>query len=176
MNILPTTIADVWVFEPKIFHDTRGFFSESFNQENFAAATGLNPTFVQDNQAHSVRGALHGLHYQIEQAQGKLVRVVDIRKTSPTFGRWISVELSAANHKQIWIPAGCAHGFLVLSGFADVLYKTTQYYAPQYERCIAWNDPTLKITWPLDATSRTEPILSLKDKNATLFKYADFFP
>ena len=149
MKVTPTAIPDVLVIEPKVFGDSRGFFFESFNQKAFNDATGLNETFVQDNHSRSVKGVLRGLHYQIEQPQGKLVRVtrgavydvaVDIRKSSPTFGKWVGVELSEENYKQLWVPAGFAHGFLVLSETADFLYKTTQYYAPAHERCIIWND------------------------------------
>ena len=158
MKATPTAIADVLIIEPKVFGDARGFFYESFNQKAFNEATGLDVQFVQDNHSRSAKGVLRGLHYQIEQAQGKLVRVVrgavfdvavDIRKSSATFGQWVGVELSAENHRQLWVPPGFAHGFLTLSESADFLYKTTDYYAPQHERCIAWNDPTLNIDWPL---------------------------
>lgn len=169
MNITPTAIPDVLVIEPRVFGDARGFFFESFNQQAFDAATGAHHEFVQDNHSRSVRGVLRGLHYQMPpHAQGKLVRVargrvwdvaVDIRKGSPTFGRWAGEELSEDNQRQLWIPPGLAHGFLVLSETADFLYKTTTYYAPEAERCIAWNDPALAIGWPGDAS----PILSAKD-------------
>ncbi len=157
------------IIEPKVFGDARGFFYESFNQQAFNAATGTNHHFVQDNHSKSSRGVLRGLHYQIQQAQGKLVRVVqgavfdvgvDIRQSSPTFGKWVGVELSADNHRQLWVPPGFAHGFLVLSESAEFLYKTTDYYAPQHERCIAWNDPQLAIAWPDIGMA---PLLSAKD-------------
>jgi dTDP-4-dehydrorhamnose 3,5-epimerase len=169
MKVTPTAIPDVLLLEPKIFGDARGFFLESFNQKSFNTATGLDVNFVQDNHSRSAKGVLRGLHYQVQQPQGKLVRVVrgavfdvavDIRKNSPTFGRWVGVELSEDNHRQLWVPAGLAHGFLVLSESADFLYKTTDYYAPQYERCIAWNDPDIGIEWPGTAT----PQLSAKDQ------------
>jgi dTDP-4-dehydrorhamnose 3,5-epimerase len=163
-----------------VFGDARGFFFESFNQRAFNEATGLNVQFVQDNHSRSSRGVLRGLHYQIEHAQGKLVRVVqgavfdvaaDIRKSSPTFGKWVGVELSAENYRQLWVPAGFAHGFLVLSESADFLYKTTDYYYPEHERAIVWNDSELKINWPCS----TSPILSLKDLNAQPFLDAKYF-
>ena len=168
MKITPTTIPDVFVIEPKVFGDARGFFFESFNQKAFNETTGLDVNFVQDNHSRSTKGVLRGLHYQIQQPQGKLVRVVrgavfdvavDIRKGSATFGKWVGMELSEDNNKQFWVPAGFAHGFLVLSDSADFLYKTTDYYAPEYERCIAWNDPAIGIQWPADAV----PQLSAKD-------------
>jgi len=158
MKITPTAIADVLIIEPRVFGDDRGFFFESYNREVFRQGTGLDLNFVQDNHSRSAKGVLRGLHYQIEQAQGKLVRVVrgavfdvavDIRKSSATFGQWVGVELSEDNHRQLWVPPGFAHGFLTLSESADFLYKTTDYYAPKHERCIAWNDPTLNIDWPL---------------------------
>ena len=168
MNVIPTAIGGVFIIEPKVFGDSRGFFFESFNQRVFEAATGVTLPFVQDNHSRSAKGVLRGLHYQVEQPQGKLVRVVagavfdvavDIRPGSPTFGKWVGVELTAENKRQMWVPPGLAHGFLVLSESADFLYKTTDYYSPQHERCIIWNDPTLAIDWPLDG----EPILSAKD-------------
>lgn len=168
MNVIPTAIGGVFIIEPKVFGDSRGFFFESFNQRAFEAATGVTLPFVQDNHSRSAKGVLRGLHYQVEQPQGKLVRVVagavfdvavDIRSGSPTFGKWVGVELTAENKRQLWVPPGLAHGFLVLSETADFLYKTTDYYAPQHERCIIWNDPTLAIDWPLDG----EPMLSAKD-------------
>jgi dTDP-4-dehydrorhamnose 3,5-epimerase len=168
VNILPTAIPDVLMLEPKVFGDSRGFFLESYNQRQFEAAIGGAVRFVQDNHSRSGRGVLRGLHYQVEQPQGKLVRVVhggvfdvavDIRPGSPTHGRWVGVELTADNHRQLWVPPGLAHGFLVLTETADFLYKTTDYYAPEHERCILWNDPVLGITWPLE----TPPILSAKD-------------
>lgn len=157
MNVTPTLIPDVLVIEPKIFGDERGFFFESFNQQVFAAATGVNLPFVQDNHSMSQQGVLRGLHYQLKQAQGKLVRVVsgavfdvavDLRCASPTFGQWVGEYLSAENKKQMWIPPGFAHGFLVMSPQAEFLYKTTDFYAPEHERCLAWNDPEVGIAWP----------------------------
>lgn len=176
-----TTLADVLVIEPKVFGDQRGFFFESFNQDAFNSVTGLKVSFVQDNHSRSAKGVLRGLHYQIQHAQGKLVRVVagevldvavDIRRSSPTFGQWVSVLLSAENHKQLWVPAGFAHGFVVLSETADFLYKTTDYYAPQYERCIRWNDADLNINWQLSS----EPQLSAKDAAGHPFQQAEVFP
>ena len=154
----PTAIHDVLVIEPKVFGDERGWFTESFNAHDFSVATGLNVDFVQDNHSFSRQWTLRGLHYQLEQTQGKLVRVVagsvfdvavDIRQDSPTYGKWAGIELSAQNHKQMWIPAGLAHGFLVLSETAEFLYKTTDYYHPQSEACLDWNDPQVNIEWPL---------------------------
>lgn len=168
MKVTPTAIPDVLVIEPRVFGDARGFFYESFNQNAFRQATGLSLNFVQDNHSRSARGVLRGLHYQIEQPQGKLVRVVrgavfdvvvDIRRRSPTFGQWVGMELTEDNHKQLWVPPGFAHGFMVTSDSADFLYKTTDYYAPQHERCIAWNDPAIGIVWPPGAA----PQLSAKD-------------
>ncbi len=170
MKATRLAIPDVVLLEPKVFGDSRGFFFESFNQKAFDEATGTNHQFVQDNHSRSVKGVLRGLHYQIQQPQGKLVRVVrgavfdvavDIRKSSPTFGQWVGVELSADNHRQLWVPPGLAHGFLVLSDTADFLYKTTDYYAPEHERCIAWNDPALAIVWP---DMGMAPCLSDKDQ------------
>ena len=175
MNAIPTQIADVILLEPKVFGDERGFFFESFNQRSFEQATGVTTPFVQDNHSKSAKGVLRGLHYQVQNAQGKLVRVtqgevfdvaVDIRPESPTFGRWVGEILSAENKRQLWIPAGLAHGFLVLSETAEFLYKTTEYYAPAHERCIAWNDPKLAIAWPLDGQ---QPKLSLKDQSGDAF-------
>lgn len=169
MKVTATAIADVLLLEPKIFGDDRGFFFESFNARVFAQATGLNVTFVQDNHSKSARHVLRGLHYQIQQAQGKLVRVVsgevfdvvvDVRPESPTYGKWVGEILSAHNHRQMWVPPGLAHGFLVLSENAEFLYKTTDYYAPEFERCIAWNDKKLNIDWPLSGAT---PSLSAKD-------------
>ncbi len=165
-------IPDVVLFEPKIFGDDRGFFLESFNQRVFEDATGLQRQFVQDNHSRSSKGVLRGLHYQIQKPQGKLVRVtngvvfdvaVDIRQSSPTFGRWVSAMLSAENKHQLWIPEGFAHGFFVLSAFADFLYKTTEYYSPQNERCIVWNDSDLNIHWPILEHGIATPKLSEKD-------------
>ena len=170
MKITPCTIADVLLLEPKVFGDERGFFFESFNQRAFNRATGLDLNFVQDNHSRSARNVLRGLHYQAVQPQGKLVRVVagevfdvavDIRRGSPTYGRWAGELLSATNRRQLWVPPGLAHGFLVLSDSADFLYKTTDYYAPEHERCIAWDDATLRIDWPLDGRA---PVLSAKDQ------------
>ena len=178
MNVISTSIPDVKLIEPKVFGDARGFFFESFNQKAFNEATGTNHQFVQDNHSRSAKGVLRGLHYQIQQPQGKLVRVVrgavfdvavDIRKSSPTFGRWVGAELSEDNQHQLWVPPGFAHGFLVLSDLADFLYKTTDYYAPQYERSILWNDSDLNIDWPIG-----EPILSNKDRQGLKFNSADF--
>ncbi|MGP1629174.1 MAG: dTDP-4-dehydrorhamnose 3,5-epimerase [Giesbergeria sp.] len=170
MQATPLAIPDVVLIEPKVFGDARGFFYESFNQRAFNEATGTDHAFVQDNHSRSSRGVLRGLHYQVPpKAQGKLVRVVqgsvfdvavDIRKNSPTFGAWVGVELSEDNHRQLWIPPGLAHGFLVLSETAEFLYKTTDYYSPEHERCIAWNDPQLAITWPDVGQA---PVLSGKD-------------
>lgn len=169
MQVTATAIADVLLLEPKVFGDKRGFFFESFNARVFKEATGLDVTFVQDNHSKSARHVLRGLHYQTQQAQGKLVRVVagevfdvvaDIRPASPTYGKWIGETLSAQNQRQLWVPPGLAHGFLVLSENAEFLYKTTDYYAPQYEKCIAWNDSTLSIDWPLQGAT---PSLSAKD-------------
>jgi dTDP-4-dehydrorhamnose 3,5-epimerase len=180
MKVTPTTIPDVLVIEPKVFGDARGFFYESFNQKAFNQATSLNLNFVQDNHSRGARGVLRGLHYQIEQPQGKLVRVVrgavfdvavDIRKGSPTFGKWVGIELSEDNQKQLWVPAGFAHGFVVLSESADFLYKATDYYAPAHERCLAWNDPDLGIEWPAGLT----PQLSNKDRDGKLLLNAEVF-
>ena len=179
MQATRLAIPDVVLIEPKVFGDARGFFFESFNQRAFNEVTGTNHHFVQDNHSRSTKGVLRGLHYQIQQPQGKLVRVVqgavfdvavDIRKSSATFGQWVGVELSAENHRQLWVPPGFAHGFVVLSDTADFLYKTTDDYAPQYERCIAWNDPTLAIAWP-DLGMR--PTLSAKDGAGKLLQQAE---
>lgn len=178
MKATPTRIPDVLLIEPKVFGDDRGFFFESFNRCTFHEATGLNVDFVQDNHSKSARNVLRGLHYQLAQPQGKLVRVtqgevfdvaVDIRKGSPTYGQWVGEILSAENKKQLWIPAGLAHGFVVLSETAEFLYKTTDYYAPQHERCIAWNDPDLAIAWPIDG----QPLLSAKDAAGAAFREAE---
>ncbi len=182
MKALPLAIPDVLLLEPKVFGDERGFFFESFNQAAFDAAIGQRVNFVQDNHSRSTRGVLRGLHYQIEQPQGKLVRVVrgsvfdvavDIRKSSPTFGRWVGAELTEQNHRQLWVPKGFAHGFLVLSESADFLYKTTDYYAPAHERAISWDDPVIGIQWPDAGCS---PVLSIKDKAAFTFLNAPVFP
>jgi len=180
MKIIPTAIPDVLILEPKVFGDARGFFFESFNQRVFSQATGLALQFVQDNHSRSTKGVLRGLHYQINQPQGKLVRVVrgsvfdvavDVRKSSSTFGKWVGVELSEENHRQMWVPPGLAHGFVVTSESADFLYKTTDYYAPEHERCIAWNDPAIGIQWPMDVP----PQLSAKDQLGLPLARAEVF-
>lgn len=181
MNIIPTEIPDVLIIEPRIFGDERGFFLESYNQQAFTDKAGIMANFVQDNHSRSVQNVLRGLHYQIQQSQGKLVRAVvgtvfdvalDIRQSSPTFGKWVGCTLSAENKRQLWIPPGFAHGFFVMSEVAEILYKATDYYAPQYERSILWNDPDLGIDWPIT----TEPILSAKDKAGEAFKTAEVYP
>ena len=181
MKTTRLAIADVVLIEPRVFGDERGFFMESFNQRAFNEATGTDHRFVQDNHSRSSRGVLRGLHYQIRQPQGKLVRVtsgavfdvaVDLRKSSPTFGRWVGAELSADNHRQLWVPPGFAHGFLVLSSSADFLYKTTDYYAPEHERSLAWNDPDLAIAWPEVGAA---PALSGKDAVAPSLALAETF-
>ena len=181
MKVIRTSIPELLIFEPQVFGDARGFLLESWNARRFCEAVGSNISFVQDNHSRSRRGVLRGLHYQIKQPQGKLVRVatgrvfdaaLDLRKSSPTFGRWAGAELSGDNHRQLWIPAGFAHGFLVLSDSADFLYKTTDYYAPQHERSVLWNDPTIGIDWPTDG----EPTLSAKDKAGVLLRDAEVFP
>ena len=181
MKATRLAIPDVVLIEPKVFGDARGFFFESFNQQAFNEATGTNHQFVQDNHSRSAQGVLRGLHYQIQQPQGKLVRVVrgavidvavDIRKSSPTFGQWVAEELSEDNHRQLWVPPGFAHGFVVLSEMAEFLYKTTDYYAPAFERCIAWDDPTLAIDWKL---SGRQPLLSAKDAQGLPLATAELF-
>ncbi len=181
MHVIPTAISDVLIIEPKVFGDARGFFFESYNEQAFARATGLSLNFVQDNHSRSAQGVLRGMHYQIRQPQGKLVRVVrgsvfdvavDLRRSSPTFGRWVGVELSESNHRQLWVPPGFAHGFVVTSELADFLYKTTDYYAPEHERCIAWNDPAIGIQWPLDGA----PALSAKDQQGVSLAQAEVYP
>ncbi|MEJ5030968.1 dTDP-4-dehydrorhamnose 3,5-epimerase [Comamonas sp. MYb21] len=181
MQAIDTALPDVKIIEPKVFGDTRGFFFESFNQKAFDAAVGQHYDFVQDNHSKSSRGVLRGLHYQLEQAQGKLVRVVqgrvldvavDIRKSSPSFGQWVAVELSEDNQRQLWVPPGFAHGFVVFSETAEFLYKTTDYYAPAHERCIIWNDAQLSIDWQLNGL---EPQLSAKDQQGKAFAEADVF-
>ena len=173
MQVITTTLAGVLILEPRVFGDARGFFMESYNRRSFAQATGLDLDFVQDNHSRSSKGVLRGLHYQLRQPQGKLVRVtqgavfdvaLDIRPGSPTFGRWAGVELTGDNQRQLWVPPGLAHGFVVLSASADFLYKTTDYYAPEHERCIAWNDPAIGIDWPLAAHGIDAPQLSAKDR------------
>ena len=181
MKIIKTAIPEVLVLEPKVFGDERGFFYESFNARAFAEATGLKREFMQDNHSRSARGVLRGLHYQLQQAQGKLVRVsygevldvaVDIRRSSPTFGQWVGVRLSAENKRQLWVPEGFAHGFVVLSEYAEFLYKTTDYYAPAHERCIRWDDPQLAIDWEFEGS----PQLSAKDQAGLSLQDAELFP
>ena len=181
MKVTRTEIPDVLMIEPKVFGDERGFFFESYNERQWREATGLEVNFIQDNHSRSLGGVLRGLHYQISQPQGKLVRVVsgevfdvavDLRKSSPSFGRWVGMHLSADNKRQLWIPGGFAHGFLVVSEAAEFLYKTTEYYAPEHERCIIWNDPDLRIQWPLEK----EPVLSVKDGRGVSFRDAEYFP
>jgi dTDP-4-dehydrorhamnose 3,5-epimerase len=180
MKATRLSIPDVILLEPKVFGDPRGFFFESYNQRAFQEATGFDPNFVQDNHSRSVKGVLRGMHYQIEQTQGKLVRVlagevfdvaVDIRKSSPTYGRWVGEVLSAENKKELWIPEGFAHGFYVLSDAAEFFYKATDYWAPEHERFIAWNDPTIGIKWPLEGA----PTLSAKDQHALPLAMAETF-
>jgi dTDP-4-dehydrorhamnose 3,5-epimerase len=180
MQIQPTAIPEVLIIEPKVFGDDRGFFYESFNERSFREVTGTAMRFVQDNHSKSAKNVLRGLHYQIWQPQGKLVRVVagevfdvavDVRKSSPTFGKWVGVTLSAENKRQLWIPEGFAHGFVVTSESAEFLYKTTDYWAPEHERSIRWNDPAIGIDWPIDAV----PLLSEKDKVAKLLANAEVF-
>ncbi len=180
MNVVPTAIPDVLILEPKVFGDDRGFFFESFNARTFEQATGLRRQFVQDNHSKSAKNVLRGLHYQIRQPQGKLVRVthgevydvaVDLRKSSQTFGKWVGAHLTADNKRQMWVPEGFAHGFIVLSESAEFLYKTTDYYDPEYERSLLWSDPVLGIEWPLYG----EPILALKDAQARRLAEAEVF-
>jgi dTDP-4-dehydrorhamnose 3,5-epimerase len=180
MKVTPTSIPDVLLIEPEIFQDDRGFFLEAWNAREFAGKVGAGIRFVQDNHSRSHRGVLRGLHYQLRQPQGKLVRAaigcvldvaVDLRKSSATFGRWVAAELSEHNRRQMWVPVGFAHGFMVLSDSADFFYKTTDYRAPAYERCIAWNDPALAIDWPRDIV----PTLSAKDRAGTLLRDAEVF-
>ncbi len=180
MRVTPTAIADVLVIEPTVYSDARGFFFESFNERAFAEATGLNVRFVQDNHSRSVKNTVRGLHYQIRSPQGKLVRavsgeifdvVVDLRRNSPSFGKWVGHRLSAENKNLLWIPVGCAHGFAVLSDYADFLYKTTDYWAPQHERTLLWNDPALGIDWPLAGV----PILAAKDRVGKPLSEAEVF-
>ena len=180
MKVVHTAIPDVLILEPRVFADERGFFLESWNARDFRAALGFDATFVQDNHSRSRRGVLRGLHYQIAQPQGKLVRVVrgrvfdvavDLRRSSPSFGRWVGVELGGDDNRQVFVPAGFAHGFLVLSDEADVLYKTTDYYAPQHERCLIWNDPEVGVAWPLTG----EPVLAAKDRIGLRLREAETF-
>jgi dTDP-4-dehydrorhamnose 3,5-epimerase len=187
MNAIKTSIADVIILEPTVFGDDRGFFLESFNAKIFADLTGVQRTFVQDNHSKSARGVLRGMHYQMQQPQGKLVRVtagavfdvaVDMRRSSPTFGKWVGEILSADNRRQLWVPEGFAHGFVVLSDSAEFLYKTTNYYAPAHERSLLWNDPTIGIAWPLAdlaAAGVSAPLLSNKDQQGALFANADAY-
>lgn len=180
MKVLRTDIPDVLIIEPDVIGDSRGFFYESFNAKKWHDLTGLDPLFVQDNHSKSAKGVLRGLHYQIRQPQGKLVRVVsgevfdvavDIRRSSPTFKRWVGVRLSAENRHQLWVPPGFGHGFLVLSEHAEFIYKTTDYYAPEHERCIIWNDPDLNIEWPIDGM----PTLSQRDAKGMRLRDAELF-
>ena len=180
MKATPTAIPDVIVIEPNVFDDDRGFFFESYNEKVFSELIGVKPNFVQDNHSRSERNVLRGLHYQIKQPQGKLVRViegevfdvaVDLRKKSPTFGKWVGERLSAQNKKQLWVPGGFAHGFVVLSEQAGFLYKTTNYYAPEYERCIRWDDTDIGVQWP----EGIMPILSNKDAKGVSFSAAEVF-
>lgn len=181
MQVIATDIEDVKILEPKVFGDARGFFLESFNAQQFADATGVDLPFVQDNHSRSQQGVLRGLHYQIRQPQGKLVRVVrgavfdvavDLRRSSPSFGAWVGVELSEDNQRQLWVPPGFGHGFLVLTPSADFLYKTTDYYAPEHERSILWNDPQIGVRWPLEGS----PLLSAKDQAGVGLAEAEVFP
>lgn len=181
MQVTRLDLPGLILIEPRVFGDDRGFFFESYNRRAFREATGLDVEFVQDNHSKSARGVLRGLHYQIHQPQGKLVRVVqgevfdvvvDLRRTSPTFGRWQGLVLSARNKHQLWIPPGFAHGFLTLSDTAEFLYKTTDYYAPEHERSLAWNDPQVGIRWPLEGV----PLLSAKDRQASGLEHAEVFP
>ena len=179
-TVIPTALSDVLILEPKVFGDARGFFFESFNQRDFAQCTGLQVPFVQDNHSRSVKGVLRGLHYQIQHPQGKLVRVtqgevfdvaVDLRRSSPTFGKWEGVTLSAENKRQLWIPPGFAHGFVVTSDSAEFLYKTTDYWHPEHERCLLWSDPAVGVTWPIDGT----PQLAAKDAGGKRLAEAEVF-
>lgn len=183
LKVTPTRLPEVLLIEPRVFGDERGFFLESYNQAAFERATGLIPSFVQDNHSRSAHAVLRGLHYQIRQPQGKLVRVtsgrvfdvvVDLRRSSPRVGQWVGMELSEDNKRQLWVPPGFAHGFLVLSASADFLYKTTDYYAPEYERTLAWNDPRVGVEWPLDQLQGA-PVLSAKDSSASQWASAEFF-
>lgn len=180
MKIIATAIPDVLVIEPTVFGDERGFFYESFNERNWREKTGVEATFVQDNHSRSVRGVLRGIHYQINQPQGKLVRAVvgevfdvavDLRRKSPTFGQWVGEFLSGDNKKQLWVPQGFGHGFVVLSDHAEFLYRTTDYWAPEHERCIQWDDPQIAINWPIDFA----PVLSDKDQQGVSFSEADLY-
>jgi len=179
-TVTPTALPEVLILEPKVFGDARGFFFESFNARDFAQATGLDVAFVQDNHSKSAKGVLRGLHYQIQHPQGKLVRVtagsvfdvaVDLRRSSPHFGRWVGVELSAENHRQLWVPPGFGHGFVVTSDSAEFLYKTTDYWYPEFERSLIWNDPAVGIQWPLHGA----PLLAAKDAAAPGLAQAEVF-
>ncbi|MBT3404435.1 MAG: dTDP-4-dehydrorhamnose 3,5-epimerase [Gammaproteobacteria bacterium] len=181
MRVEQTDIADVFVLHPQVFGDHRGFFLESWNANTFKEVTGVESAFVQDNHSRSSKGVLRGLHYQIQQPQGKLVRVtqgrvfdvaVDLRRSSPTFGEWVGVELNGEEHQQLWVPPGCAHGFVVLSEVADFQYKTTDYYAPEYERCLRWDDPSISIRWP----DSVVPKLSDKDQQGEIFANCETYP
>jgi dTDP-4-dehydrorhamnose 3,5-epimerase len=181
MKVMPGLLPEVLILEPQVFGDDRGFFLESYNRRAFAEATGTDIAFVQDNHSRSARSVLRGLHYQLKQAQGKLVRVVageifdvavDLRRSSPSFGRWMGQHLSAQNKRILWVPAGFGHGFLALSEFAEVLYKTTDYYAPEHERCVLWNDPDIGVDWPLAG----EPLVSDKDRRGMPLKLAETYP
>ena len=180
MKVIETAIPDLLILEPRVFGDDRGFFMESYNSRTFGELTGLVVNFVQDNHSRSSKNVLRGLHYQIKQPQGKLVRVssgrvydvaVDLRKSSSTLGQWVGLELSAQNHRQLWVPPGFGHGFVVLSEQADFLYKTTDYYAPEYERCLKWDDPEIGIDWPVDGA----PIVSEKDQQGVSLQNAEVF-
>ena len=181
MKVTPTDLPEVLLLEPRVFGDDRGFFMESWNARAFRDATGLDVAFVQDNHSYSTRNVLRGIHYQVVRPQGKLVRVVtgavfdvavDLRRSSPTFGRWVGVELSAENHRQMWIPAGFGHGFLVLSGYADFLYKTTDYWVAEYDRAVRWDDSTLAIDWPMAGSA---PVVSAKDAAAPTLDMAETY-
>ena len=184
MNIIQTDISDVVIIEPRVFGDERGFFFESYNEQAFADKAGITLKFVQDNHSRSGKGVLRGLHYQIEQTQGKLVRTavgavydvaVDIRQSSPTFGQWVGCILSAENKRQLWVPPGFAHGFMVVSDVAEVLYKATDFYAPQHERSILWNDPAIGVKWPMELIGEADVILSQKDQVGKLLQEAEVF-
>jgi dTDP-4-dehydrorhamnose 3,5-epimerase len=181
MNAIPAALPEVLILEPKVLRDERGYFMESWNARIFNAVTGLDVRFVQDNQSRSAKNVLRGIHYQLVKPQGKLVRVVagavfnvavDLRRSSPDFGKWVGLELSGDNHRQLWVPCGFGHAFVVLSDFADCLYKTTDYWYPQHERRLAWNDPRIGIAWPTGAT----PVLSAKDAAAPSLAAAEVFP
>lgn len=180
MKVTPSALPEVLVLEPRVFGDDRGFFLESYNRRTFREATGVDVDFVQDNHSRSARNVLRGLHYQLKQPQGKLVRVVageifdvavDLRRSSPRYGRWMGLHLSAANKRMLWIPAGFGHGFLALSESTEVLYKATDYYAPEHERCVLWNDPDISIDWPLDGV----PLVSDKDSRGVALKLAETY-